>query len=98
MPRPNKSCTRCRERLNPNAFPTGSSTCFACQTGKAKRAKGDMPSMLLAMRGRLDELEKDSDWEHRFITGLIERFESGAAQHLTPRQFEKLQEIYRKYH
>ncbi|MDA3922723.1 MAG: hypothetical protein PF501_18905 [Salinisphaera sp.] len=56
-----------------------------------------MPRMLARLRDRLDELARDNDWEYRFITGLLERFESGEIKHLTDKQFQKVDEIYRKY-
>jgi hypothetical protein len=56
-----------------------------------------MPRMLARLRDRLDEIERKSEWEHQFITGLVERFEAGEIQHLTDKQFGKIDEIYRKY-
>lgn len=103
LSKPTRYCAGCSERLNPNAFPSGSGLCYPCRDkrkARERKTKGsatEMPSMLVAMKPHLDELERDSDWEHRFVTGLIERFESRTASFLSRKQFAKLDEIYRKY-
>ena len=98
MNKAKRRCRTCREEASSNAFPRGSADCHGCRDARQRRLNREkMPRMLARLRDRLDELARDNDWEHRFVTGLIERFETGEIKHLTDKQFGKVDEIYRKY-
>ena len=93
-----RRCPGCRHDLNSNAFPRGSRRCHGCTADrKRKEAHARMPAELRFLAERLDDIERSSDWEYRFISDLIERFESASTWRLTPKQRDKIGEIYRKY-
>lgn len=56
-----------------------------------------MPRMLQRLSERIDDIERASDWEYRFVCDLLERFETGKIQRLTDKQFTKLRQISRRH-
>lgn len=55
-----------------------------------------MPRMLENLRDRLDEIERDNEWNYRFVCDLCERCESGPYR-LSDKQFKVLHRIHQKY-
>lgn len=56
-----------------------------------------MPRMLQRLSACLDDIERESDWEYRFVCDLVERFEDGVIDRLSDKQFAKLHQISQKY-
>lgn len=53
-----------------------------------------MPRMLKSLKDILDVIEETNDWEFRFVSDLLEKFENDPEAKLTDRQFSKLVEVY----
>lgn len=98
MPRPKRYCRGCKERAPLNAFPRGSALCYGCSDGLNKRQRrAAMPAQLVDLQRKLAAIERDSEWQHQFVTGLIKRFENGSIRQLSDKQAAKLNEIHGKY-
>ena len=52
--------------------------------------------LLNALWDHLDDIEAASDWEHQFVTDLMERDEQGQTK-LSAKQFDVLNRIYNRY-
>lgn len=55
-----------------------------------------LPRMLEILRDRLDEIERENEWEAQFVADLCERCESGPYR-LSDKQFQTLHRIHQKY-
>ena len=53
--------------------------------------------MLDELKDVLDTIEKDSEWEHKFVTDILIRKEKNPDYKLTGKQFSKLADIHTKY-
>lgn len=53
--------------------------------------------MLDDLRQMLGDIEKANEWEHKFITDLLERKESRSDYRLSARQFAILADIHQKH-
>lgn len=53
--------------------------------------------LLDALEPYLEEIEANDEWAYNFVTDLMERYEDGKIDRLTPKQFNKLNEIANRY-
>lgn len=53
--------------------------------------------MLDNLKPKLDEIEQDNDWNHRFIADLLIQREEGRLGKLSDRQFMCLLKIHERY-
>lgn len=56
-----------------------------------------MSRMLPQLAAVLDDIEKEDDWAHKFVTDILERREKNPGYKLTGKQFEKLNEIHKRF-
>lgn len=53
--------------------------------------------MLDNLKAIMDELEKEDEWAHEFVTDILIKKEENPSHQLTKKQFNKLVEIHDKY-
>lgn len=56
-----------------------------------------MSKLLDDLRSVLDDIEKQDDWAHKFVSDILERREHNPDYKLSIKQFNKLDEIHQKY-
>lgn len=53
--------------------------------------------MLIQLEAALDDIEKKDEWAHRFVTDILSRKQKDPDYKLTGKQFEKLNEIHKRF-